>query len=137
MGSWHVAFALWVSVLFASVCSGLLTLPRARYSRPYVTKTSRVVSFPLQSLSELRDQRAECSEDDRRSALHSRLTVPFATFALVLTTLKKACVAAATKSLIVGWGKYGRVPYDDFLFSNDKLLDPNFLRKSIVEAVIR
>lgn len=133
MGSWHVA--LWVSALLTTVCSGLLTLPQARYCRSYVTKTSRGVSFPLQSLSDLRDERVDFSKDDRQSSLHSRLTAPVATFALVLTTLKKSCVAAATKNPIVGWGKYGRVPYDDFLFSNDKLLDPNFLRKSIVEAV--
>jgi hypothetical protein len=42
----------------------------------------------------------------------------------------------AASSAIKGWDLYGRVPYDDWLFTNDKLLDPNLLKPSIVEAVV-
>lgn len=47
----------------------------------------------------------------------------------------KVAHAAGKEIALKGWGLYGRVPYDDFLFTNDKLLDPNFLRKSFVESV--
>lgn len=135
MGSgWHNAFALLVLALFATVCSGL-TPPRARYCTFHATRASRVFS---PSLSDVRDRQAVFTNDaDLRDPLPSRLSIPVAAFAMVFTSFRKACVAAATKNPIVGWGQYGRVPYDDFLFSNDKLLDPNFLRKSIVEAVCR
>lgn len=48
---------------------------------------------------------------------------------------KAAHAASSGKSTIKGWDLYGRVPYDDWLFTNEKLLDPNLLKKSIVEAV--
>ena len=35
-----------------------------------------------------------------------------------------------------GWDIYGRVPYDDFLFSSWKLTEPNLLRRTLQEAVI-
>jgi hypothetical protein len=47
----------------------------------------------------------------------------------------KVAHAAGKEIALKGWDLYGRVPYDDFLFTNDKLLDPNFLRKSFVESV--
>jgi len=34
-----------------------------------------------------------------------------------------------------GWDLYGRVPYDDWLFSTWALSDPNLLKRSFVEAV--
>lgn len=34
-----------------------------------------------------------------------------------------------------GWDLYGRVPYDDWLFSTWTLSDPNLLKRSFVEAV--
>ncbi len=43
--------------------------------------------------------------------------------------------AAFAKSKIFGWDLYGRVPYDDFLFSNKNLLDPDLFKRSMVEAV--
>jgi cbb3-type cytochrome oxidase subunit 3 len=47
--------------------------------------------------------------------------------------LKKAI--ADTTSTISGWDLYGRVPYDDFLFSSWRLTDPNILKRSFAEAV--
>lgn len=64
---------------------------------------------------------------------------------MVATALLPQSAIAATTTLtttaikdakIKGWDLYGRVPYDDWLFTNDKLLDPNLLKPSIVEAVV-
>ena len=33
------------------------------------------------------------------------------------------------------WDKFGRVPYDDWLFTTSRLVDPNLLKRSFVEAV--
>ncbi|RYH26033.1 hypothetical protein EON65_14905 [archaeon] len=54
----------------------------------------------------------------------------------ISTILVKAKVsAAAAKSSIKGWDLYGRVPFDDWLFSTERLINPNLLKKSYVEAV--
>lgn len=34
-----------------------------------------------------------------------------------------------------GWDLIGRVPYDDWLFTNEKLLDPNLLKRTLIECV--
>eukprot|EP01031_Cornospumella_fuschlensis_P037818 gene37818-45941_t len=53
------------------------------------------------------------------------------------TLLMKAKVSvAAVKSNIKGWDLYGRVPFDDWLFTTERLIDPNLLKKSYVEAVL-
>lgn len=39
--------------------------------------------------------------------------------------------------VVKGWDIFGRVPNDDWLFSNQKLLDPDVLKPSFVEAVTR
>ncbi len=36
---------------------------------------------------------------------------------------------------IMGWDLFGRVPYDDWLFSTSRLIRPDLLRRSYVEAV--
>eukprot|EP00981_Chlorochromonas_danica_P012213 scaffold4658_cov229-Ochromonas_danica.AAC.4 len=46
-----------------------------------------------------------------------------------------AAASAALPKRHVGWDLYGRVPYDDWLFKTDRLLDPNLLKRSFVEAV--
>ena len=33
------------------------------------------------------------------------------------------------------WDMYGRVPYDDWLFTTSRLADPNLLKRSFVEVV--
>lgn len=35
----------------------------------------------------------------------------------------------------MGWDLFGRVPYDDWLFSTSRLIRPDLLRRSYVEAV--
>jgi hypothetical protein len=35
----------------------------------------------------------------------------------------------------IGWDLYGRVPYDDSLFSTHKLISKDLLKRSFVEAV--
>lgn len=63
-------------------------------------------------------------------------TPKLAVLIALVTTWKSKAVQAAPKTLR-GWDLYGRVPYDDWLFSNDKLLDPNLLRPSFVEAITK
>lgn len=49
-------------------------------------------------------------------------------------------LAATSKSYpipkLYGWDLYGRVPYDDSMFSSWHLSDPNILKRSIVEEVV-
>jgi hypothetical protein len=35
----------------------------------------------------------------------------------------------------VGWDNFGRVPHDDWLFTNYRLTNPNILKRSFVEVV--
>lgn len=44
-------------------------------------------------------------------------------------------VALATDKSVKGWDLFGRVPNDDWLFKTSSLLDPNLLKRSMVEAV--
>ena len=69
--------------------------------------------------------------------LFKHLTILLST---ILLFTKKAFAAASTatyKSSTAsnGWDIYGRVPYDDWLFTNWRLTDPNLLRRSYVECV--
>ncbi len=34
-----------------------------------------------------------------------------------------------------GWGLFGRMPHDDWLFTTERLIDKNLLKKTLVEAV--
>jgi hypothetical protein len=45
----------------------------------------------------------------------------------------KAAVTASTAP--AGWDLYGRVPYDDWLFTTNRLLDKDLLKRSFVEVV--
>jgi hypothetical protein len=49
--------------------------------------------------------------------------------ALIFSSSKAACAA------IEGWDLYGRVPNDDWLFSNWRLTDPCLLKRSLTETV--
>ena len=78
-------------------------------------------------------------EAEKPKSIHHKFPV-FSVFKsiasfLVLFAAKAASAAVGVKTKLKGWDLYGRVPYDDWLFTNDKLLDPNLFRKSIVEAV--
>ena len=56
------------------------------------------------------------------------LTVPFrarATASSVVSSVNK----------VKGWDLFGRVPHDDWLFTNWRLTDPDLLKRSIVESV--
>lgn len=51
----------------------------------------------------------------------------------------KAALAVALSNAVPkpqGWDIYGRVPYDDALFTTAALTEPNLLRRSIVEEVL-
>lgn len=37
---------------------------------------------------------------------------------------------------VKGWDMFGRVPHDDWLFTNWRLTDPDLLKRSIVESVV-
>lgn len=59
--------------------------------------------------------------------------------AAVMVTFVRGIKNAAAKgdSAIKGWDLYGRVPYDDFLFSNYALTDPNLLKRTFVETIVQ
>lgn len=62
------------------------------------------------------------------------------TLAATLVSFKKPAFAAAMdKALnvgdIKGWDLYGRVPFDDWIFSTARLTNPEILKRSIVEVV--
>jgi hypothetical protein len=37
---------------------------------------------------------------------------------------------------VTGWDLYGRMPYDDWLFTNWRLTNPNLLKRTIIETVL-
>jgi len=45
--------------------------------------------------------------------------------------------AASAASAIKGFDLYGRIPYDDWLFSTGRLIDPNLLKRSFVETIVQ
>ena len=53
-----------------------------------------------------------------------------------LFKLSKKAVASGGSS-IKGWDLYGRVPNDEWLFSNYALTDPDLLKRSFVETVVQ
>ena len=70
-------------------------------------------------------------------ALFKHLTILLSTILLFTKQAFAASSTAAYKSSTAsnGWDIYGRVPYDDWLFSTWRLTDPNLLRRSYVECV--
>ncbi len=61
-------------------------------------------------------------------------TIPISTALwLVFSFFKSGPVNAATST--VPWDLYGRVPFDDWMFSTWTLTDPNLLKRSFVECV--
>jgi hypothetical protein len=58
-------------------------------------------------------------------------------FAILLgrPSIASAGVNGAKAAKIKGWDVYGRVPHDDWLFSNWKLTNPNLLKMSLPEAL--
>jgi len=64
----------------------------------------------------------------------SALVAMIALFAKPLSAAASP-VAEFKKKGPVGWDLFGRVPYDDWMFSNWVLTDPNLLKRSFVEAI--
>mmetsp|Transcript_1010 Transcript_1010/g.1675 ORF Transcript_1010/g.1675 Transcript_1010/m.1675 type:complete len:289 (-) Transcript_1010:121-987(-) len=58
-------------------------------------------------------------------------TMFIALASIVLSFSRRATAAAGVK----GWDLYGRVPYDDWLFTTGKLVDADLLKRSIIEVV--
>ena len=55
---------------------------------------------------------------------------------LVLLSLRVSSgIARAADGAIKGWDLFGRVPNDDWLFSNWRLTDPNLFKRSLTETV--
>jgi len=75
--------------------------------------------------------------------LRSWYTKVGAIVAVVLATLLTAPARAraaassviSTSNRVKGWDVFGRVPHDDWLFTNWRLTDPDLLKRSIVESV--
>lgn len=44
---------------------------------------------------------------------------------------------AATVATVKGYGLYGRVPYDDWLFATSRLIDPDLLKRSFPELIAK
>jgi len=55
---------------------------------------------------------------------------------LVLLSFSRAA-SAVTSAVIKGFDLYGRMPYDDWLFSSARLVDPNLLKRSLVETIVQ
>ena len=82
-----------------------------------------------------------------RSVLSSRnfISASLAWIAMIISTgfPRRAIAATAVDSLSragtilnpSGWDLFGRVPFDDFLFSTWQLTEPNLLRRTMQEAV--
>ena len=105
-------------------------------------------NLPLLSQSNAISSYGPTSNDSKQNSITSMITKLFNVnlfkhITVILTTifvLTKQAFAASTaiyKSSTAsnGWDIYGRVPYDDWLFTNWRLTDPNLLRRSYVECV--
>lgn len=57
--------------------------------------------------------------------------------ALCVIILPFAKTASAAQSVIKGVDLYGRMPYDEWLFSNSRLVDPKILKRSFVETIVQ
>lgn len=58
-----------------------------------------------------------------------------AVIATVLLSFSKAVSAAS--SFVKGFDLYGRIPYDDWLFSTARLVDADLLKRSFVETIVQ
>ena len=58
-----------------------------------------------------------------------------AVIASVLLSFSKAVSAAS--SFVKGFDLYGRIPYDDWLFSTVRLVDADLLKRSFVETIVQ
>lgn len=64
--------------------------------------------------------------------------------AIIFTFSRRAVAASRSGGVIIdkqgpimGWDLFGRVPYDDWLFSTSRLIRPDLLRRSYVEAILQ
>jgi len=69
-------------------------------------------------------------------AIRRRAITLVGTLSLVVLAFSRAARAASGVA-IRGFDLFGRMPYDDFLFSTSRLVDPNLLKRSFVEAVVQ
>lgn len=53
----------------------------------------------------------------------------------LVSLLPTKIVHAASAVKVNGWDIYGRVPYDDWLFTNWKLTNPDLYKRSLAEVV--
>ena len=61
--------------------------------------------------------------------------VAMITATLITLPVKAHATAIATAGKVKGWDLYGRVPHDDWLFTNWRLTDPNLLKRSLAECI--
>ena len=64
-----------------------------------------------------------------------RVLAVLGALAVILLPFSKAASAAST-AVIKGFDLYGRMPYDDWLFSASRLVDPNLLKRTLVETIV-
>jgi hypothetical protein len=119
------------------------------WSSPMTRRSTKIFElYKSHSSRELFCQHAVCkssSAEDLSSLGVDRVTVLAPTASSLLASVLLRTRAASAASLtppiatppVYGWDLFGRVPYDDWLFTNRKLLDPNLLRRSMVEAVVQ
>ena len=69
--------------------------------------------------------------DSRRRALAAVVGL----FVVLLLPAMRA--VAATVATVKGYGLYGRVPYDDWLFATSRLIDPDLLKRSFPELIVK
>ncbi len=99
-------------------------------------KSIRINAVPFHPLLP-QGESCNCVVPSQRNSISSTIASIIVIASNLLTFKPAYASSTAIKDVpIKGWDLYGRVPYDDWLFTNEKLLDPNLLRPSIVEAIV-
>ena len=140
------------ALVFCSLCfCGVVTgfIPRSRGSMRSALRTHGLAAGMGASAMGCRDSafslRADAScisvsssaGKPRFKKIVRRVVMGLAAVMLAFVRGVKNAAAGVSSGGIKGWDLYGRVPNDDFLFSNYHLTDPNLLKRSYVETIMQ
>ena len=146
--------SLLIFILGCSLISGLV-IPKSKFSfskrstyaalsthgtvSEWSTVPSRPRSMNLHSSSKISNSNYIQKNRSVFQAIAMKIVLGLLSFFVGLPVSR--VFAATSRSYpipkINGWDLYGRVPYDDSMFSSWFLTDPNILKRSIVEEVKR
>ena len=102
------------------------------------TKIHRLPQQHLQMMdnkidTSLIDLRNKNSKVNHIPKVLKQILITLSAFLISFKTFSKKVYASS--SAIKGWDLFGRVPNDDWLFSNWRLTDPNILKQTFTEAL--